>query len=273
MNHIQVEVIFLNLLRQTDELMISIIGRNPDVDAGCFRARLVSLFDTFNADKTGFAASSFSLGLLANLLKEYAGFKMQSVDSVGIPEILTTVTTWGEIPDKPALAAANHTHPWSEITYKPSLFPTTWNKVANKPDLATANHTHPAYENVPSDWLTLLNKPTTFPTTWAEVNEKPALATADHTHTPATLDLSALNMLSADSLQAMIVLMPDCDAYYSSDVARCNGQAIPRDHLAGMYLVAANCPFGTGDGETTVNTPTLTPPVTGLAYYMITIGR
>ena len=197
MNYIQVEVIFLNLLRQTDELILSIIGRIPDVDAGCFRVRLLSLFETFNANKTGFAASSFSLGLLANLLKEYAEFKMQSVDSVGIPEILTTVTTWGDIPDKPETFPPDiHSHPWSQITYKPVLFSPAehthpaqvveWEDVTDKPATFTpATHAH--------DYASITDKPETFtPAThahdYASITDKPATFTpATHAHDYASI--------------------------------------------------------------------------------------
>ena len=178
MHYIQVEVIFLNLLRQIDELIFSIIGRIPDVDAGSFRVRLLSLFETFNANKTGFAASSFSLGLLANLLKEYAAFKMQSVDSIGIPEILTIIPTWGDIPDKPETFPPDvHAHPWSQITYKPVLFP-------------PSNHTHPAQV---VEWADVTDKPTTFEPAahahnYASITDKPTtFEPAAHAHNYASI--------------------------------------------------------------------------------------
>lgn len=55
------------------------------------------------------------------------------------------VPAWGDITDKPALAAAVHTHPWSQLTEIPlyaSRWP-AWGEVTGKPALAAAEHTHP----------------------------------------------------------------------------------------------------------------------------------
>ena len=102
MNPIQTEVIFLNLLRQADELIISIVGFQPAADAGSFRARVSNLFETFKANKTGFSASPYSLGLLAILLKEYAAYTLQDVGTIETPEILLTIPSWEDLHGKPA---------------------------------------------------------------------------------------------------------------------------------------------------------------------------
>ena len=159
MNPIQTEVIFLNLLRQADELIVSIVGFQPAADAGSFRARVSNLFETFKANKTGFSASPISLGMLANLLKEYAANSMQDISNIGTPEILLTIPTWSDIPGKPDTYPPDyHNHPWSDITYKPVKFPPT-------------THQHTTAEI--SDFPTTM-PPTTHQHTTAEISDFPA---------------------------------------------------------------------------------------------------
>ena len=176
MNHIQVETIFLNLIRQTEEFISAIVGMMPANDSGSFSNRLTTLFDAFKSDKAAFTASSTQLGFLATLLKEYAAFRKQSIEDIGTPEILLTVPKWGDIYDKPAtFPPSEHTHTaqpvanvaWNDITEKPTTF-------------APADHSHPAQVVA---WADVTDKPTTFApdahshpaqvVAWTDVTEKP----------------------------------------------------------------------------------------------------
>lgn len=79
--------------------------------------------------------------------------------------------TWATLRGKPAsFPPSSHTHPWSDITGKPTQFATDWSLIANVP------------ASFPSTWATVSGKPSTFtpsahthvkaditdfPTTWA----------------------------------------------------------------------------------------------------------
>ena len=159
MNHIQVETIFLNLIRQTEEFISAIVGNMPASDTGSFTNRLSNLFASFKSDKAAFTASSTQLGFLATLLKEYAAFKKQNVEDIGTPEILITVPKWGDIYDKPTtFPPSEHTHDaqpvasvaWPDITDKPTTFP-------------PSEHTHDAQPVASVAWPDITDKPTAFP--------------------------------------------------------------------------------------------------------------
>jgi hypothetical protein len=192
MNQIQTEVIFINLLRQVDEFILSILGLNPSEDAGSFRKRVSTLFETFKADKAVFIASSLQLGFLATLLKEYSAFVKPSIEQIGTPEILIGQIRWDDIYDKPDVLAASsdwaditnkpatfapsaHGHAYSEITDKPATFAPSahghaYSEITDKPaTFAPSAHGH-AYSEI-------TDKPATFPhdeVTWSEVTNKPA---------------------------------------------------------------------------------------------------
>ena len=175
MNQIQTEVIFLNLLRHADEFVFARLGTNPTPDAGSFRARVVSLYHTFQADKPAFVASSVQLGFLATLLKEYAAFRLSPIEQIGTPEILIGQIRWEDIYDKPDILAASSD--WADITNKPDTFtPAThghaYSEITDKPATFTpATHGH-AYSEI-------TDKPATFtPTThghaYADITDRPA---------------------------------------------------------------------------------------------------
>lgn len=144
MNQIQAEVLFLNLIRQTDEVIFAMLGTHPTPDAGSFRARVGSLFTTFQADKAAFVASS--LGFLATLIKEYAAFAKPDITKIGTPEILIGQIRWEDIYDKPESFEASSD--WADITNKPTTYPSDWADITSKP------------ATYPSDWNTMSNKPT-----------------------------------------------------------------------------------------------------------------
>ena len=162
MNQIQTEVIFLNLLRQADEFVFAILGTNPTPDAGSFRARVVSLYHTFQADKPAFVASSVQLGFLATLLKEYAAFRLSPIEQIGTPEILIGQIRWEDIYDKPDILAASSD--WADITNKPATF-------------APSAHAH--------DYASITDKPATFAPSahghaYSEITDKPATFAPRH---------------------------------------------------------------------------------------------
>lgn len=199
MNYLQTELILLNLLRQSEEFVVSLLGLMPEPDAGSFYKRLSTLYEIFKTDKTGFAASSFRLGQVALFLKEYAALTKQNIDQVDIPEILSPAISWEDIEDKPEFFAPyTHFHKWEEIANKPIKYlpvthQHTWNDVSDKPTtFPPSAHTHDAQAVA---WNDVTDKPTTFPpeahtheaqavaVAWSEVTDKPTTFTpAEHTH-------------------------------------------------------------------------------------------
>ena len=178
MNYLQTELILLNLLRQSEEFVVSLLGLMPEPDAGSFYKRLSTLYEIFKTDKTGFAASSFRLGQVALFLKEYAALTKQNIDQVDIPEILSPAISWEDIEDKPEFFAPySHFHKWEEIANKPVKYlPVThqhiWNDVTDKPTtFPPSEHTHEALSVA---WDAIDDKPTTFPP-------------VEHTHTEYAL--------------------------------------------------------------------------------------
>ena len=156
MNQVQTEVIFLNLLRQADEFIFSILGMNPTPDAGSFRARVSALFEMFNADKYNFVLSPVHLGFLATLIKEYEAFRKSEITQIGTPEILIGQIRWEDIYDKPDIVGGSSD--WADITNKPATF-------------APSAHAH--------DYASITDKPTTFAPSahahdYASITDKPA---------------------------------------------------------------------------------------------------
>ena len=201
MNYLQTELILLNLLRQSEEFVVSLLGLMPEPDAGSFYKRLSTLYETFKTDKTGFAASLFRLGQVALFLKEYAALTKQNIDQVDIPEILSPAISWEDIEDKPEFFAPyTHFHKWEEIANKPVKYlpvthQHTWNDVSDKPTtFPPSAHTHEA-QPVAVTWADVSDKPTTFPpaehtheaqpvaVAWTDITDKPTtFPPAEHTH-------------------------------------------------------------------------------------------
>ena len=172
MNQIQTEVIFLNLLRQADEFVFSIVGTNPAGDAGSLRARVVTLFADFKADKAAFVANQTKIGFLAMLLKEYASLRLSPIDTLGTPEILSPVVRWTEIEEMPDVSLSGHTHQKADI----SDFPATMT-----PDAHT--HTKAQISDFPATMT-----PDAHTHTKSEISDFPATMTPDaHTHTKAQI--------------------------------------------------------------------------------------
>ena len=124
MNQVQTEVIFLNLLRQADEFIFSILGMNPTPDSGSFRARVSALFDMFKADKYNFVLSPVHLGFLATLIKEYGAFRKSEITQIGTPEILIGQIRWEDIYDKPEISGGGGSLPYMRMWQGNSDFST-----------------------------------------------------------------------------------------------------------------------------------------------------
>lgn len=195
MNQIQAEVIFLNLLRQADEFVFSILGTNPTPNAGSFRARVVSLYNTYQADKAAFVTSSVQLGFLATLIKEYGAFSKSEITQIGTPEILIGQIRWDDIYDKPDILAASAD--WADITNKPTTFPhdeVTWAEVSGKPTTFPPNaHAH--------NYASITDKPATFPSDWNTMTNKPTI--------PAGSGGGVVNVYwNGDDTNSTIISMP-----------------------------------------------------------------
>lgn len=98
-----------------------------------------------------------------------------------------------------------------------------------------------------------------------------AVSMVGHTHDIGGISSTAQAALAAGTMQTYLLtsvtIFPTTTVPTGFQV--CDGTAISRTATAGgAALTTAGCPFGTGDGTTTVNVPTLTSPGTGLAYYM-----
>ena len=176
MNQVQTEVIFLNLLRQADEFVSSILGMNPTPDAGSFRARVSALFDMFKADKYNFVLSPVHLGFLATLIKEYGAFRKSEITQIGTPEILIGQIRWEDIYDKPDILAASSA--WADITDKPATFAPSahahdYASITDKPaTFAPSAHAH--------DYASITDKPATFAPSahahdYADITNKPSM--------------------------------------------------------------------------------------------------
>ena len=235
MNYLQTELILLNLLRQSEEFVVSLLGLMPEPDAGSFYKRLSTLYEIFKTDKTGFAASSFRLGQVALFLKEYAALTKQNIDQVDIPEILSPAISWEDIEDKPEFFAPySHFHKWEEIANKPVKYlPVThqhiWNDVTDKPTtFPPATHTHEA-QAVAVAWSEVTDKPATFPP-------------AEHTHEA-----------QEDSTPAGSMIMFG-GAVAPTGWLFCDGAAVSRETYAALFA-AIGTTWGAGDGSTTFNLP------------------
>ena len=235
MNYLQTELILLNLLRQSEEFVVSLLGLMPEPDAGSFYKRLSTLYEIFKTDKTGFAASSFRLGQVALFLKEYAALTKQNIDQVDIPEILSPAISWEDIEDKPEFFAPySHFHKWEEIANKPVKYlPVThqhiWNDVTDKPTtFPPATHTHET-QAVAVAWSEVTDKPATFPP-------------AEHTHEA-----------QEDSTPAGSMIMFG-GAVAPTGWLFCDGAAVSRETYAALFA-AIGTTWGAGDGSTTFNLP------------------
>lgn len=233
MNQIQTEVIFLNLLRQADEFVFAILGTNPTPDAGSFRARVVSLYHTFQADKPAFVASSVQLGFLATLLKEYAAFRLSPIEQIGTPEILIGQIRWEDIYDKPDILAASSD--WADITNKPATF-------------APSAHGH-AYSEI-------TDKPATFAPSahghaYSEITDKPATFAPRMAFVTWTGNGNATRAIAftGDFIAQVVVATTGGGAY-----ARMNGSGF------------------TADTINTLTITTGTMNVSGTVYYCLILG-
>ena len=203
MNIIQADIIFLNLLRQADEVVFSILGMNPNGDGGSFRQRVSALYNIFTLDKYNFVQSPTHLGFLATYINEYSLFVLPKIDSIDTPEILISAVSWEDIPNKPTtFPPAIHRHSWSDVDYKPYKYDPKdhrhpWNQLDSVPGTFPPDaHAHsyasvtdkPAtfppdahtHDGIASDWNTLANKPVTFP---PDAHVHPALVSLSFVHT------------------------------------------------------------------------------------------
>ena len=225
MNQIQTEVIFLNLLRQADEFVFSIVGTNPAGDAGSLRARVVTLFADFKADKAAFVANQTKIGFLAMLLKEYASLRLSPIDTLGTPEILSPVVRWTEIEEMPDVSLSGHTHQKADIsdfpaTMTPDAHTHTKAQISDFPATmppTTHQHTKAQISDFPATM-----PPTTHQHTKSEISDFPAtLPPAAHQHTkneisdfPATLPPTAHPHVKADITDLPFELRPISQVYW-----------------------------------------------------------
>ncbi|QJD53354.1 minor tail protein [Arthrobacter phage StevieBAY] len=82
-------------------------------------------------------------------------------------------------------APSSHTHPWADISGKPTIFASDWGSISNIP--ATMPSTWATVSGKPTifdtDWASVAGKPATFPSTWLTVSGKPTTFAPDaHTH-------------------------------------------------------------------------------------------
>lgn len=334
MNTIQTKTIFLNLLRQIDELILLIFGTNPTGDAGSFRQRVQTLFSMFEHDPHNFVLSPVHLGYLAALLKEYEAFRMPPVEKIGTPEILIGVTNWGDIYDKPTtfpptahahakadildfpatMTPTAHAHQWGDISAKPTTFPPASHAHS---EYALTEHTHEATGGGAADWNTLANRPQTLlDISNALVRKRdPETATSwpDHplemgfplpeggtdwlsgAHFPYGARIGNTIKIAPDDSSGYIYLEVNGDSKFFAFDGHvhapehlytgvmlsfenntwltergwkpCDGTTTSRNTWLGWILSERGCPFGNGDGTTTVNVPTLIAPA-GMTYYM-----
>jgi hypothetical protein len=71
-----------------------------------------------------------------------------------VPTQATRWPNWGEVTDKPALAAQKHRHPWGELDNVPepaNRWP-NWGEVTDKPALAIEGHSHDSLDLKNLDW-------------------------------------------------------------------------------------------------------------------------
>ena len=272
MNQIQAEVIFLNLLRQSDEFVFSILGTNPTPDAGSFRARVSALYSIFNADKYNFVQSPTHLGFLATLIKEYGAFRKSEITQIGTPEILIGQIRWEDIYDKPDILAASSD--WADITNKPATYPPAthahdYASITDKPaTFPPATHAH--------DYASITDKPATFPPAthghaYADITEKPATyppathghAYADITETPATFAPRMAFVTWTGNGNATRAIAFTGDFIAQGIVATTGGGAYARMN-------------GTGFTANTINTLTITTAgvlnASGTVYYCLILG-
>lgn len=95
--------------------------------------------------------------------------------------------TWATLRGKPTqFPPSAHTHPWTEITSKPTTFVAAWADVTGKPStFPPAPHTHV--------WADITDKPASFPPSahthaWSEVTGKPStFPPSAHTHVKADI--------------------------------------------------------------------------------------
>ena len=237
MNYLKSEVIIVNLLRQSQKFILAIVGGMPQADDGSFFTRLSTLSAVFKSDKAGFAESSYRLGQLALLLREYAAAAKSkpTISQIDLPEILEPSFSWEDIQDKPtAYLPAAHYHKWTEVTDKPVKYlPTThqhaWTDVTDKPaTFPPVEHTHEA-QAVAVAWSEVTDKPATFPP-------------AEHTHEA-----------QEDSTPAGSMIMFG-GAVAPTGWLFCDGAAVSRETYAALFA-AIGTTWGAGDGSTTFNLP------------------
>lgn len=146
-------------------------------------------------------------------------------------------------------------------------------------ELKTGAAEPPISGQVLIDWANITNKPLTFPceggngtTAWADITDKPEeFQPSYHEHNPYGDFNPAVNFntfLVHEPMGSMIAIFPAGVEEYPDIWKKCQGGTISRSTPAGMFLVGAGCPFGVGDGTTTVNVPNMAAPLTGFDYRM-----
>lgn len=153
----------------------------------------------------------------------------------------------------------------------------TWNDVVSKPlAFPPATHTHEGLGGGASAWADITDKPETFPpSAHGHYFEEMLDGLPGHYHSMYDIDDDSKNEFSnsmlGNHLSTSIQLLPvgAITNYLNAVYQLCNGTAILRTGTpGGRNLVSLGCPFGAGNGTSTVNLPNLTSPLAGLAYYM-----
>ena len=104
--------------------------------------------------------------------------------------------------------------------------------------------------------------------TWQSLGGTPP-APPQHTHEDGNdLSVNARGFIGNEQLAGTIAIVPEGILSHLMYYYACDGYAIERTLPAGQYLVSEGCPFGEGDGATTVNLPTLTGAPAGCVYAM-----
>ncbi|QED11762.1 minor tail protein [Arthrobacter phage BossLady] len=160
-------------------------------------------------------------------------------------------------------ALASHTHPWADISGKPTIFATDWSSVASKPLIFPTNWANIADvpATMPSTWATVSGKPTVFASDWASVAGKPAtFAPSAHTHpwgdltgVPATFAPSAhthawgdlTGVPTASATQAGLMSAAAYSVLYGATAAYALNNIVMRD---GNGNIEVNRPIQDIDG-------------------------
>lgn len=215
------------------------------------------------------------------------------------------VCAWSTILNKPTtFPPAEHAHNWGDIAFKPATYPPAphtheatgggaadWNTLANRPqtlldisgalirkrdpETATSWPDHPLEMGFPlpeggTDWLSGAHFPygarigntlkiapdDSSGYIYLEVNgNNKFFSFDDHTHSPEHL------------FTGIMLSFPNNTWLTGRGWKAGDGTTTSRNTWLGWILSERGCPFGNGDGTTTVNVPTLIAPA-GMTYYI-----